>query len=758
MLLFLMIGFSAYFILLVRGAANPPMNEGAPSDIFALSSYMQRDQYGSTPLLYGRTPYSKMLRKEVIDSSGKASYSQIYKEIKAPKYTMAVGDSTPRYIHYSDYADYRYPPELDMLLPRLTSGDPQNIAAYADWAGMSPKNMTEVEVSYAVDSLGNAVGRLQEDGTRVKEKALRPTYLQQMRYLFGYQIGYMYLRYLMWNYSGRQNDRFAAGEVEHGNFITGIAPIDDAMLGPQSMLPDEIGKQNRGHNTYFLLPLILAILGIIALFPKTSEASTEASPDLDCGPNSKNHRGPINLTHRDNEMRTPSPLFNWNLIILFLFLMTGLAIVFYLNQTPREPRERDYSFLGSFWAFSIWIAAGMAWLFQKASSLRRRPIRRIATAAAITVTIFTPAWMLYQNYDDHDRSGRYAATDYAKNILMNLEPDAIIFINGDNYTFPLWYAQEVLGIRRDVTTINTAYLSTPWYAIQLMRPGEVSLPVEMQARPEDLAYGKFSYALYYAATDSSRSVDAVEALRTLYADTTEHPRLASRLRIPMAGKDSLILATSKVAGKNYLPAASLMTLDIIASNMQSPHPRPVYWLQLLPESSFIGLKEYTAPYLQVRRLMLDGKDSLAMTAPRDIFYASGGADKPSFYADATIGPMITQQRTAMLRQARRLYDVGYPAEALAMAKKSQHLFPHTVWEFQVINDSESLHHEGYELAYLLIDAGTAVGDKQAVAEGEALIKREDARYAQWRRYRNSLPPRLRNFLTPKNLRKCSQSS
>lgn len=726
--LLLLTGYSVFFIILIRGAANPPMNEGAPSDIFALSSYLNRDQYGSAPLLYGRTPYSKPMRLEVMDSTGKASYNRYATRHRSDRIAKGMtADGHPGYLKYGERFEYIYQPELDMFLPRLVSGNPDDIAAYEDWAGMSPESMECVEVSYALDSAGRAVGRFMPDGSRVYDKGLRPTYLQNLQYLGGYQIGYMYLRYLMWNYSGRQNDRFAVGEVEHGNFITGIGVIDDTMLGPQSAMPSEIGRDNRGRNVYYMIPLLLGLLGIMSLCDRKGKDGM---------------------------------LFNRvNFVIFILFFMTGLAIVLYINQGPREPRERDYSYLGSFWAYAVWIGTGMAWLCRCAGRIRHRMWRRVAVISALIISCGTPLWMLVQNYDDHDRSGRTAVEAYAGNLLNSLEPDAILFVNGDNYTFPLWYMQEVHGVRRDVTVINMAYLLTPWYVRGLMSPGESSSGVATTARPEDIAYNKFAHVYFGSPTrsDSINAADCISALREMYIRKDGRPRMPAVFRLMTSEGDSILLSAKSVAGgRESIDFSMLMMLDIIATNAVSPRPRPVYWHEMLPATSYAGLKPYTVRDLQTRRLFPRNDETelaevvLPSGMPR---MESGGADTNGFYADVTTGGMISRQRMSMVRYAGRLLERGDARAALAVANESERLFPPAVWEYQIVYDADSIHHEGYELAAIKIKAGRALGDTSAVNAGERLHERENARYGEWSRYREALPARLRNVMTSKNLRK-----
>lgn len=726
----LLAGYSVYFILLVRGAANTPMNEGAPSDIFALSSYLARDQYGTAPpLLYGHTPYSAPMRLESIDSAGHADYRRYATRSIAERYALSHTDSASTYVRLDDRIEYIFPPELNMWIPRLVSRNPDDIDAYADWAGMTPEAMDSVEVSYALDSLGHPVGRLEDSGKRVKEKILRPTYLQQATYFASYQVAYMYLRYLMWNFVGKQNDRFSVGEVEHGNFITGITPADDAMLGTISDMPTEISSSNPGHNVYFAIPLLLGIIGLWVLADKHD------------------------ITRR-----------RWNFIIFILFFMTGIAIVLYLNQGPRQPRERDYSFLGSFWAYALWIAAGMAYLLTAALKTRRHKLRTLLTSLAALLIAATPLWMLAQNYDDHNRSGRHAVEDYAANMLLPLEKDAILFINGDNYTFPLWYAQEVLGMRRDVTLINTAYLVTPWYEMQLMRPGEQSAPLAMQARPQDLALGRFSAVYYDRLADDilgdslqrhALAIDALKALRQLYSSEDASPRIHPLLRVRAADGapgDSIVISAKEIAtGRNYLSSADLITFDIIASNAAAGHPRPVYWMDLLPAKAFGGFKNYTVRKITGRKLLLAHRgDRLRTPIPEQFEFRSGGADTPGFYADATTGSMISRQRVALIRYASRMLTAGHPDIALRTLRDTQRLYPPQVWEYQITYDSDSVCHEGFEIASLMRLAATQLGDSAAIQEADSITAREETRYRQWRLYRHALPKHLRNMMTPKN--------
>lgn len=732
----LLAGYSSYMLLLLRASANPPMNEGNPSNIFALASYLGRDQYGSTPLFYGKTPYSRIMRVESFNSDSTPDYSKIARKIKSPLFTPDTCCAQPHYDLYDYSSEILYTPELNMFFPRLTSSNPADIECYKDWAGMSQSSMTPTKISYAFDSVGNPVGKLGSDGKRFQETELKPTYLQNLRYLLGYQISYMYLRYLMWNFSGKQNDRFATGEVEHGNFITGIPPVDDLMLGQQGNLPAEIGKDNPGRNRYFLLPLLFGILGMFVL----------------------QNRG-----QRGERIST---------VILFLFLMTGLAIVVYLNQSPREPRERDYSFLGSFWAFSLWIGAGLYGMLTLHLKKKFQRFNLPLKVFSILVAVFIPAWMLAENFDDHNRSGRQGVSDYATNLLESLEPNAILFTNGDNFTFPLWWAQEVGGVRRDVTIINTAYLSTPWYVSQLLTPGEVHPQLEMQINPNLLPYGILKTSYYVSSpalpspADTLNAVDAVEALKMRYA-VKEGYKFPAMLRIANpsgVGADSIIIRSAAVASaSSHINLKQLATLDIIATNAASEKPRPVYWQSSLPANDFGGVYPFTSRALHTRRLTYQTDDPVPeyvlrndlQKARKTLSGVTPGYEPKDIYADATFGPMITYQRLALLRLGSRLLMAGKPEEAMEMCHLVEKLFPVEMWEYQIVYESDSACYEGIDLARLLLESSRRLSPFDSVnyKRGLNLLDREYDRHSEWKNYRASLPAHYRNVMTPKNLRK-----
>lgn len=424
-MLMLMIGYSTYAVIVIRSTANPPMDQNSPEDIFTLGNYLSRDQYGDRPLFYGQT-YSSQLKYEPIGNGMMAPVTKSGAPIYERK-EKADANEKDSYFIASHKDKYQY--EQNMFFPRMY--DSSHAQEYESW-------------------MGGITGR---DGG---DDVIIPTVAENIRFFLSYQCNFMYWRYFMWNFAGRQNDIQGNGELEHGNWITGIAPIDDMMYGDQSKMPDEL-KENKGHNVYYCLPLLL---GIIGLFWQA-------------------WRGKRGIQQF------------W--IVFFLFFMTGLAIVVYLNQTPSQPRERDYAYAGSFYAFAIWCGLGVTAIIDWLKKLKIQPV--VAASVASLVALIVPIQMASQNWDDHDRSGRYTCRDFGSNYLMSLQPksDAIVYTNGDNDTFPLWYNQEVEGVGTDFRVCNLSYLSTDWYIDQMRRPAYGSSPVPITWRRLEYVTGTNEY-------------------------------------------------------------------------------------------------------------------------------------------------------------------------------------------------------------------------------------------------------------------------
>jgi len=402
------------------------------------------------------------------------------------------------------------------------------------------------------------------DGNGGKKTIYKPTFGENLTYFFKYQIGFMYLRYFMWNFSGRQNDIQGHGSIIRGNWISGIPFIDEPRLGPQDNLPHSL-KENKARNVYFMLPLLLGLLGLYFHY--------------------RNH----------------APDF-W--ATMLLFLMTGLAIVVYLNQYPLQPRERDYAFVGSFYAFAIWIGLGVLaiykWLIKKKDSAI------IAGTVGIITLFAVPINMGAQNWDDHDRSNCYTARDFAENYLQSCAPNAIIFTNGDNDTFPLWYAQEVEGIRTDVRVVNLSLFNTDWYIDQMKRKA-----YEADAIPNSFIHNQYAQGtrdiLPYVELFKDRKYlkDVLDFIRT------DDPRAkrdrisflpTKKLAIPVNLKNCLDNGTVDIKdtamvptvipwdiNKNYVLKGDLMIMDMISTNNWK---RPIYFAITVGEDNYMNLENY----------------------------------------------------------------------------------------------------------------------------------------------------------------------
>ncbi len=419
-MLMIMIGYSTYAVIVIRSTANPPMDQNSPEDIFTLGQYLNREQYGSRPLLYGQAYTSKVK----YEPSRDGYYTPQYKE-GAPVYQQVEKHSADekdayRIVYHNKDLVYAQ----NMFFPRMYSDRAEHVRAYEDWMG----GVEGREVLY--DQFGKTV------------KVKMPTQMENLRFFFSYQLNFMYWRYFMWNFAGRQNDIQGHGELEHGNWLTGIPFIDNARLGDQSKLPSDL-KDNKGHNVFYCLPLLLGLLGLFWQAYKNQEGVKQF----------------------------------W--VVFFLFFMTGIAIVIYLNQTPMQPRERDYAYAGSFYAFAIWVGMGVAAIVD---GLKRLRIPELPAAIAVSLmALIVPIQMAGQTWDDHDRSGRYTCRDFGQNYLNSMDEGGhpVIFTNGDNDTFPLWYNQETEGVRTDARVCNLSYLQTDWYIDQMRRPAydSPSLPI-----------------------------------------------------------------------------------------------------------------------------------------------------------------------------------------------------------------------------------------------------------------------------------------
>ena len=447
-MLMLMIGYSSYALIVIRSSANPPMDQNSPEDIFTLGSYLSRDQYGDRPLAYGQA-YTSQVALEVDGNMCKPVMEE-----GAPVYQRkekASKDEKDSYFVVSHKNKYKY--AQNMLFPRMYSS--AHAQAYEDWMG----GVDGTEVPY------------DRCGENIMVKI--PSQIDNLRFFLSYQCNFMYWRYFMWNFAGRQNDIQGNGEPEHGNWITGFSFIDDAMYGDQSKLPDDL-KENKGHNVFYCMPLILGLIGLFWQAWYTRKRK-------------------VVKNGKEEEVIFPIGIQQfW--VVFFLFFMTGLAIVIYLNQTPMQPRERDYAYAGSFYAYAIWCGLGVLAILD----LLKKKLKVSGTAVAAIVAVLAllvPIQMVSQTWDDHDRSDRYTCRDFGQNYLMSLQEkgNPIIFTNGDNDTFPLWYNQEVEGVGTNDRVCNLSYLQTDWYIDQMKRPAYDSPSVPISWPRLDFCSGTNEY-------------------------------------------------------------------------------------------------------------------------------------------------------------------------------------------------------------------------------------------------------------------------
>ena len=428
-LLMMLIGYSSYGVIFIRANAQTPMCENAPDNIFSLGSYLNREQYGKTPLFYGPAYCSEIDRVE------EGEYL-VPRQKEGQAVYRPVADSTKQeYEVVRHDIDYLY--KNNMYFPRMHSS--RHAKAYEDWLGNVEK----------------------KDGV--------PTAAENLRFFLSYQVNFMYWRYFLWNFVGRQNNIQGHGEVEHGNWITGFRWIDDWLLGcDTSKLPSDL-KENKGRNVFYALPLLLGLVGMLWQWRKGRERQRVGEPCSGIGKQQF-------------------------LVVMLLFLTTGLAIVVYLNQTPLQPRERDYAYAGSFYAFAIWIGMGVGMISEKVRVKSAKYATLMAVLSAIAC-LLVPIQMASQTWDDHDRSGRYTCRDFGANYLnsMQREGHPIILTNGDNDTFPLWYNHEVEGVRTDTRVVNMEYLQTDWYIDQMKRPAYDSPPLPISLNHEDYKEGRMEY-------------------------------------------------------------------------------------------------------------------------------------------------------------------------------------------------------------------------------------------------------------------------
>lgn len=517
---FILLGYASYGQVVIRSLANPPMDENNPENAFALLSYLNREQYGDRPLLYGQY-YTAKIDRQV---EGSATYSEL----------------DGKYKKTGNKIEPVYDPAASTLFPRMHSNQDNHVQAYKEWM------------------------KIRTDRN--------PTMGENLGFFFSYQLGHMFWRYFLWNFAGRQNDLQGHGSSVKGNWMSGIKAIDEGRVGNLEKYADSLAN-NKAYNKFYLLPLILGLIGMIYHFNKDR---------LD------------------------------GAVVMLLFFFTGIAIVIYLNQTPYQPRERDYAYAGSFYAFAIWIGLGMMAIANFASKYTK-PM--VAAALAFAICFTSAPWiMAKEGWDDHDRSHRFTSRDFAHNYLNSCAPNAIIFTNGDNDTFPLWYAQEVEGIRTDVRVINLSLLNTDWYIEQMHLKQYDSEPVPFSLQYKDIIQGTRDYLPiidkelpgyrdikqvinFIKSEDAKVTLQSGEGINffptSKFFISVDSSKVVSNGTVPkeMASKivNRLEFDVNPDGGRSYLMKADIMILDLLAHNNWE---RPVYFAITVGNESYLNLEDY----------------------------------------------------------------------------------------------------------------------------------------------------------------------
>lgn len=525
----MLIGYSSYGMILIRSNAGTPMDENNPENVFTLLSYLNREQYGTRPLLYGQY-FNAPLDSENPYKDGKTTYTL---DKSTGKY-IVVGDP-------KDNATPNYDPDFCTIFPRMWSSQQHHIRGYKEW------------------------GKIKGD---LKKK---PAFSENLRFFFSYQLGFMYWRYFSWNFIGRQNDIQGHGNILDGNWKSGLSFVDSPRLGTQGNLPDSM-KKNKANNNFYFLPLILGLIGMFYHFFVEKKDAT---------------------------------------VVMLFFFFTGIAIILFLNQYTMEPRERDYGFAGSFYAFAIWIGLGVYAIYDFLGKAAPKPIA--AGVATVLSLVAVPYVMAKDGWDDHDRSHRYTARDYAANYLNSCAQNAILFTNGDNDTFPLWYAQEVEGIRTDVRVVNLSLLNTDWYIDQIKRKAYDSDPVPLSLTEDKYRSGRRDQVLFYEREELKGYQDVRKMMDFVASDKQSNKltlRNGKKIEYFPSNKFSVKVDSAKVVANGTVPAeladkiekslnftidksyvlkSELMILDLLATNNWE---RPIYFAITVGSDSYLGLEEY----------------------------------------------------------------------------------------------------------------------------------------------------------------------
>lgn len=674
----LLIGYSSFFILIIRSQANPPIDENNPENAISLLSYLNREQYGDWPILYGQDYNAPLYYGNDDDPAAEPMHS-VDPDDPTPHYTdgnpiYVRSDKDGKYIIADDRKDQipNYDKRFCRVFPRMWSQQGSHERAYKSWAEIKGKEI-----------------RVKNPGTDEYEVIVRPTFGENFAYFWKYQVVHMYMRYFMWNFAGRQNDIQGHG-IEYssrieGNWISGIPFLDEMRLGPQDNLPESV-TESKANNKFFFLPLILGLIGLMFQFKRDQE--------------------------------------NWFMVML-MFVLTGIAIVVYLNQYPYQPRERDYAYAASFYAFAIWIGMGVAAISEfLGKRLSNEKMRAALTTAVCLLAV--PTIMAKEGWDDHDRSNRYTCLDFAAAYLNSCAPNAILFTNGDNDTFPLWYVQEVEGIRTDVRVINLSLANTDWYIDQLRKKMYDSDPIPLMLDQSKYAHGNRDFVpikpreevkdkfldlkemVSFIGSDDQRTkipwghtpinylpttkfrlpVDSANFVKTLNKDL-DNPA-TKEVAVNDTSIEGLMAAANKqkrilpyiewdMGKKGYIMKNDLLILDILAANNWT---RPVYFAVTVGPDAFVGLEKNFQIEGLAYRLVPYGAQSGQPRVATDIMYDNlmnkvkwGGLDKGDVWMDENNMRMALTMRMQMRTLAMSLIQEGKKDVALTVLKKELESLP-----------------------------------------------------------------------------------
>lgn len=620
----MLLGYSCYALIVVRSVANPPMDQNSPDNVFSLKSYLNREQYGDRPLFYG--PYYSA-EPELVSDGQYCRTAVIEGEKVWGMKEKTSPEEKDQYIVTDTKSSIQYDSKFKTIFPRMHSSSGDHPRMYESWIDIKGKKVTYDQCGY-------------------KRNITIPTFGENLEFFFKYQLNYMYWRYFMWNFSGRQNDIQGHGEITNGNWITGFNFIDQYLIGDQSQLSEEYAT-NKGRNVYYMLPLILGIIGMLYMIQGGK-------------------KGMQNF---------------W--LTFTLFFMTGIAIVLYLNQGPYEPRERDYAYAGSFYAFCIWIGFGVAGLAKMLEN--SKVAKTVTTALAIAIALPVPALMAYENWDDHDRSNRYLVRDFGKNYFNSCSPNAIIFTNGDNDTFPLWYLQETEedSVALDTRVCNLSYLQTDWYIDQMRRPAYLSAPLPISWKRADYAEGVRS--VVRLEDKVSGPIDLKTALQFLLQQegTASNDVIpCKKFKVPV-NIDNLIKQGAiteadrdKIApemiidlsNKRYLTKSEVMILEMIAQNNWE---RPIYFAVTVGPEMHLGMtRNFQLEGLAYRIVPYKEAGSQGVVSSRHMYenmmnhFRFGGIDNPSIYLDENSARMCRAHRQMFDSLIEQLLKEGEKEKAL----------------------------------------------------------------------------------------------